>query len=538
METAERFSLNKLEALLFLGFSIFGFLLILFTQHHYGMVWDEGYYYPTFVSAKQWFILLFSDPKFAISSEGINAYWSSINELPPVTKYLGALSVALTPGDQHLIGMRIYSMVLFGLSGGLIFLCSLHLYRKDQSIKTLIICSLPTVLYFLHPRIYAHGHFAVTETVFAFLTILVMTVIICMPRSILKIIVIAILLALSVATKVNGLILLVSVLFYYLIITLHAIVLKIEFQKPTKNESLTMALSLIGALFLIWVIWPWMWYDTSDRIHEYWRFIRDHSHLGVWYLGDHYNDSIDHLAPWHYPIVMTFVASPVFFLISAFAGIFTLVISYFKNSREYNIHFLLLLILGSSPLAAMILTGAPKYDGLRLFLPIFAPIALCAPAFLMILNSSKIHLIAVSVMVFVFLEFLPNTKNALNYYNLPTTLITEDGFDFPFESSYWMESLTAEEYRKMAEIVPGDEPIRIKTRAIHNVVIEIQSEWGTIPEFIVDPEPPYDLHLIQTRRGYWTDIDWYLVGTRENLVIDPVSPDAPRFFVLSGDLPQ
>ena len=91
------------------------------TSRFYGMTWDEGYYYPTFEDVVAWVKLLASSPGLALSAEGIEAGWGQIEELPPLTKWIGALCVALTPAGWELEAVRAYAFVLFGATVGMLY---------------------------------------------------------------------------------------------------------------------------------------------------------------------------------------------------------------------------------------------------------------------------------------------------------------------------------------------------------------------------------------------------------------------------------
>jgi len=539
VEERKRTPFKTTDLIIFSGLVLVAFVMLLMTNRYFGMVWDEGFYYPVYVKTRAWIWELVTNPLNAISKDTITLYWAERNEVPPVTKYIGALSIGTGFGGNPLLSMRIVFMVLFSLTVGLIFLIAKNIFR-DSSVYAQI---LPSLLYLFHPRLFGHGHFAATETVFTFLTVFYVFVLVCFQLNPLKKILISyVILALALATKVNGLILIVASLCYliYLII-----VSKKNSEEILTNKQIVILFACYPLVFLLaWLIWPWMWYDTFDRIGEYWLFIRDHAHLAVWYLGEPYGDG-EANTPWHYPIVMLFVVTPVITIISVASGFGKIIYDHFKAKDLFpkaEIVLLLLLIIG--PLSGMIVTGAPKYDGIRLFIPVFAPLILFATPALECFKPSFVKVVFGIAVLNLLLENIPSFKTSMSYYNLPTVLASPDEPDFPFERTYWMESIQPQVFEDIV-ILSGkteDEEIHVITRALFPKVFEVQQEWGTIPDNIVFNQgidqggPPYDFHLIQFRKGLWRNVDWALYAERENLIIDPLSPDNPRFLVLDGEL--
>ncbi|MGF1573098.1 MAG: ArnT family glycosyltransferase [Sumerlaeia bacterium] len=533
METGERSSLQKTDYLISASLFIGTLALLLSTNSAYAMVWDEGFYYPTYKLVSQWFGLLITSPGLAFSYQGIFDHWAEIRELPPITKYLGALSTSLVPFQNPLLSMRLLFMVLFGLTVVLVY-CISRLLNPNSTFFT---CTIPAIFYLLHPRLFAHGHIAATETVFAFITALSILVVILKMNDYLRISLIIFVIVLACGTKVNGLILCTALFFYYLILIFS--IYKSSKEKLEFKKIGFALMLLILAPFLLYFIWPWMWHDTFPRLQEYWSFIRDHAHLGTWYLGNQYNVG-EKLIPWHYPIVITLATIPITFFLASLFGIILYMKALLQHKIEFTSPWLYIVLLVLGPYGSMILMGAPKYDGIRLFLPVYIPLGLFIPLFIHRIQEvqSKYYPYIISVFfLLLFIETLPNLRVGLNYYNKPTKLLSNNGAEFPFETAYWMESIHPEVFESMLND-SGKENIRLITRAIHPKVFEIQQEWGLIPQgVLINPVPPYDYHLIQNRRGFWTKVDWWLFENRESLYIDSLQPNEPRFFVYDGRPP-
>jgi hypothetical protein len=107
--------------------------------------------------------------------------------------------------------------------------------------------------------------------------------------------------------------------------------------------------------------WPWLWHDTAARLADYVRFHSEHYAVDVYYLGHTY-----HYAPWHYPFVLTGATVPVAVLALMALGIVVAAARARTGSAET-----LLLVGAAAYLAVSALPFAPKYNGVRLFMPAF-----------------------------------------------------------------------------------------------------------------------------------------------------------------------
>src|SRR5690554_5566475 len=105
---------SRAHVLLGLALVVAAFIAALIGSMRSGMAWDEGFYYPAYVDAWEWTKLLVGSPGSALSGEGVHAGWSHVNELPPVTRWIGMVGVALQIGPTgELLSMRLPFLVLF-----------------------------------------------------------------------------------------------------------------------------------------------------------------------------------------------------------------------------------------------------------------------------------------------------------------------------------------------------------------------------------------------------------------------------------------
>lgn len=132
-------------------------------------------------------------------------------------------------------------------------------------------------------------------------------------------------------------------------------------------------LSLLIAFGTLLIVWPYYRYDTLQRFVE--TFYTFKSHIWndyVLYLGVHYKGKD---IPWHFPFVMIGATTPLFFLIPFFISLFSATQKILKCFRE-STFFVLLLAWLFLPVIAHIVSGAPKYDGVRHYFTIYPAFAL------------------------------------------------------------------------------------------------------------------------------------------------------------------
>ncbi len=113
--------------------------------------------------------------------------------------------------------------------------------------------------------------------------------------------------------------------------------------------------------------WPWLWLDPVGNLRLFLGTATDRQAIHVFYGGRVWNDVN---VPWHYPWVMFAVALPLGFLLLGLLGVWAKTGSKRREILTAPGYFLLL---GTVVwfLAIFSWPGAPVYDGVRLFLPVF-----------------------------------------------------------------------------------------------------------------------------------------------------------------------
>jgi hypothetical protein len=348
---------------------LFAWLLLFFTASPIGLTYDEPIYSSRAEMAWQWLSLLARSPSAALSPSAIDQYWNARDAHPALAKLTAAITsrIVLLPlpwGVSSFTFPRTGTMFWVGLALGAMYL----LLRRAGLGRALSVLG-PGFLLFM-PRVFGDAHLIALDAPAMATCFLAVTAawwaVEADDRA--SLVLAGLAFGCAVATKVNG--------FFVPIVTLpYAFALK-----PRRAVSLLVSCAIFGPL-VFFVTWPWMWHDTARRLAEYLAFHWHHWQIGVLYFGRVYN-----LAPWHYPLVMTAITTPVLTLLlalAAFGGWFSLLSALRKPAslRDAPPFRRLWLLAGWAlviNLGPSMLPSSPKYGGVRLFLPALAWIAVLA----------------------------------------------------------------------------------------------------------------------------------------------------------------
>ena len=204
---------------------------------------------------------------------------------------------------------------------------------------------------------------------------------------------------LALGTKLNAPFFLLAAVLYLLIL------------RPPRREHTLLASAPIPWVFLgltlvspllVWLSWPWLWFDTSARLAAYAQYHLHHYGIFFYYRGQLFGDEV---APWPAPWVMLAVTTPVTTQLLALVGAATPTLAAlarvpriarrFPNLPDLDTEganrlglFALLQVV--TQLGAVSLPGVPVYGGVKLFLPAFPFLAILAGlGFARVLASSR-----------------------------------------------------------------------------------------------------------------------------------------------------
>lgn len=467
---------------------------VILTQRSVGYAWDESFYYEPARDAADWLTQAFSGQN-VFTREKIDLYWSERHEHPSFQKILSGLSLQFF--EQRLgplAAMRLPIAFLFGLSLCLIFL----LGRRAWGPAAGLVAALS---YLAMPRIFGHAHFASLETPLLFSMLLTVYCFVRGLDSKAWAAATGFSLGLLLATKINGFILIPP-----LILWGHL------YARPRYVNNLFAMVMLAPLVFL--ALWPWLWPDPIGRVLDYLSFFATHQQTALWFMGRKWGYG-DQLAPWFYPSVIIAVTLPISVLFLSILGVVSAAAGAFRRGLP-----VLFLIVGLVMWALASAPGTPKYDGERLFLPVFPCLALMAgggaAAVLSLiarffpdpLRRSARRTRAWAIVALCLIPFAEGLWASSRYYPYllsyfnPLVGGIAGAEKRGFEVTYWGEQVNDDVLEVINREVPRDGSVALL--ALHEKCFEHLQRWGKIrPDIRFGGRPPFFAHLLQMRRGFF-----------------------------------
>jgi len=414
--------------------------------------------------------------------------------------------------------MRLPVAVCFGLTLIVLYLLARHCYGH-------ITAWLAVVAYFFMPRIFGHAHFAVTETITVFITLLTVYAFVRGLDSPRWAVATGICFGIAVATKINGLFIPVILLPWAFL-----------FRRRDAINNMY-AMFFLAPLAAI-AVWPWMWSNAMRHFLLYLAWNIEHGQLGVLFQDRLYNRG--NPAPWTYPFVMTALTLPVGTLILVILGLARSV----QSPRRFLPVGVLVAWAAAVPIIVLMRPGGPKYDGVRLFLPAFPFIAMLAG-----LGGSVIVRIAaifdtpgqriprsqaalIAMVTLLILNggtaILHSAPEYLSYYN--TLIRNRSGAYGRMETTYWGDALNRRAIERINTALPDG--ATLAPLAMNKHVLEYYQKWGWLKpqiRLVEREDPSAQFYLLQYRQGFFGNIErmLYKSPTRRILTIGP--PEAPMF---------
>lgn len=361
-------------------------LLLAAPGHHIGLTYDEPIYITKSFQAAEWLGALVSGAKVA-TPEQMERYWDARGDQQPGTiklifgvssRFLGAVLPvsALTMG-------RLGTMLLSAVLVGLLYWTVAGFWGRAAGLVA-------AVGLLLMPRVWTHMHLAALDAPIMALSFCTVMAVYGGARTGRAgwVVAAGVLFGVALGTKLNSFFIPLIVLPWLMVL-----------QRWRTLGWTAASLAVLGPL-TFWATWPWLWYDTYARASEYFLFHLRHYQVATTYLGQ-----VWELAPWHYAPVMTLITTPPLMLLLAALGVWVALRGRkgawpsAKQSPESAGHcesegaqrhratgtdywtaaFALLLVWGLAVnIAPSMMPWAPKYNGVRLFLPMFPYLAALA----------------------------------------------------------------------------------------------------------------------------------------------------------------
>ncbi len=325
-------------AALFVGYTSW----LLATVDNLGYSRDEGFYFQASDTYLKWFKLLGSDPAAALERANVDRYWRSNHEHPALIKSLFALSRSLFYDGLGWFSERGTSYRFVGMLFGSFSLALIYTWAR-QALRLLPasvagsevgvwparLGGLVAALGFAFmPRIFYHAHLDCFD-----IPVLSMWLVTTYAywRSVKDecwgwALATAVLYGLLLNTKHNSWLLPFALVAHVLLTKGLHLWRELIVGRVRIPLSLVLMASLSPLLF--YATWPWIWFDTGERLAEYVKFHTAHVYYNIEFLGQTY---FQPPFPRSYAWVMTATTVPAVTLLLSAIGLTAFARSVFRQ---------------------------------------------------------------------------------------------------------------------------------------------------------------------------------------------------------------
>jgi len=505
-----------------LGISIVALAALLGTSVDYGMAWDEGYTIRREQLLDEWFHRALAPVRpeewlLAFEKPDLDRYWRFSREEPhghpPFYALLGLAGWRLSqrwlsPLDAYRFG----PMLLAATTAGVIYH---HLAQRRGPLAG----ALAAVFLLALPRTFAHAHYAHYDMPMTCLWLLAQVAFVASLDSRKWAVACGVALGLGAGTKFTGLFAVLPAIVWVLgFELLPAVFPGSRVRSVTTRAPLpglrTLAIAVPLAVLTLYAIQPPWWIEPLSGPN---RFLASNlsraqtQPLPTLYLGTIY----DFALPWHNTIVLTGVMTPVVVLLLGLIGIVGCL------ARRRQEPWLMIWPLSWATLMVIrALPNAPGHDGIRLFLPSVASLAVLAGLGASWLAGRLgtawtliIGLVAVGECLVGFAQTYPYTDS---YFNVAVGGL-KGAQRAGFELTYYWET-AGRELLDWAGTEASQKPVTLAfpMDATNHALLR---EWGAIPpgvritDLLVPlTEKPLkpDYYVQQRRQGLWYRADRWL----------------------------
>lgn len=312
---------TRLDHLIGFGLMALYVAFLAATSLDVGVPRDESFYFYAGDRAGDWVLSIFDPEVETFSREGVDRGFEYNHEHPVLMKTLFGLSHRLLHDrwglvETHMTAWRLPTMVMAGLSLWLTWLLGVMIRGRFVGLFAAL------GLAFM-PRVFFHSHLACFDAPVVFTTALIAYCYLRAARSRRWAIASGVALGLGFATKLNT---------FFVPFTLLAVAAfdTWAYRRRTgawkapggERGPLTyytwIAVSMVvlgGVVFF--AHWPWLWFDTVERVQKYIAFHARHVHYPVDYLGHLY---FRPPFPVHFPFVFAALTIPIGVLVCGLIG--------------------------------------------------------------------------------------------------------------------------------------------------------------------------------------------------------------------------
>lgn len=353
------------------------FCLLLGTSRDFGMVWDEGWAIEAGETLSKWFAWLWNDEGLrprseAFSKSSLERFWPFSKEIPNTHPPGHVLMILAGWWPSHrmlnaLDSSRLGPMIVNSLGAAAIFF---HLARRRSRLAGIT----GSLAFVLMPRNFALAHYAHCDMPLSVLWVLAQMAFLRSLESARWSLLFGSFLGLAILTKFTGVFAIVPPLLWVALFEWMPCLSLTPYRRSSRRTrgfrgtgSLVVG-GFVAALVLYALQPPW-WSNPVEGVRRFVAASLSRERvipLPTYYLGQTYDFSL----PWHNTIVLTVAATPMLVLV---LGVFGAGFSVARARQEpwpilWVLSWMTLLIVRALP-------NAPGHDGIRLFLPSFASLA-------------------------------------------------------------------------------------------------------------------------------------------------------------------
>ncbi|MHB8995418.1 MAG: ArnT family glycosyltransferase [Armatimonadota bacterium] len=290
-----------------IGFAlgVLTFIILLSTASGYGLTYDEPVYTSRAMRAGQWLGLVFTAPSEAFSRETIDRLWDPTGDEQAGLMKLIAWPIASVASTfvGPLAAVRAGTMMVVALLIGCLYVFVANVYGRLEALFAAL--GLLAI-----PRVFTHCHLmAMDAPVMAWSALALMSAFVAAfhgeenrKRCWLWIALLGLAFGAAIATKVNGWFIPLIVLPWLFMVRRRAF------------WAGLVSMAILGPLVFL-ASWPWLWFDTLPRIARYFSFFGKHYPVAATYFGE-----VHGVAPWHFPLMMLLITTPIIILALAAMG--------------------------------------------------------------------------------------------------------------------------------------------------------------------------------------------------------------------------
>ena len=465
------------------------------------MAWDEGNAILRSRGISRWA----ARPGF--DAESISRDWQYTTAVEGHPAFSGIVAAAFSDLAgryvEPLTAARLGPILLFALAVGAMF------YRMNRDFSaTAAFASVAALM--VMPRVLAHAHFATWDGPLLSCWVIAWATFPTGKRSWLAAVLFGLALGMTMSAKATG-----------WLAPLAFVLWAIVYRDRRAMACLAVGLPIAVAVFVL--LNPPLWHNPPGGIVEFLRLNLNRGdnpnfNISTQFLGRMYN--LDYPLPWYNTLFWTAITVPVAVLLMAIVG---LGVTLRHPGREKTamllvFNWLLLVVVRAVP-------GTPPHDGVRLFLPSFAFLAMLAgvgAAWLVARSHNKTKPLATShkrlsaTSTLVVLCFLASTTSVyhyapqwLSYYNLFIGGV-HGAEAAGMEPTYYWDALDESTLRWLEQNTPAHEKICFAAGPSDN--LSLLEEWGVLQnEFRAKAAGKFRWYVLQRRPSGWQAVDRYLM---------------------------